>query len=81
MPELGFEAWYPVKSGIYFIDSSGKEIQYFDLSTSQIRRVYALEKPPVPFAGGLVVSVDETWLLYSQIDEISNDLMLVENWR
>ena len=56
------------------------EIQYFDLATSHIRRIYALQKRSLPVVGGLAISPDGTWLLYSQLDQISSDLMLIENW-
>jgi Tol biopolymer transport system component/DNA-binding winged helix-turn-helix (wHTH) protein len=81
LPPVDYEGWYPTQSGIYFIQNSGMGIQYFDLATSHIRRIYALQKDPLPVIGGLAISPDGTWLLYSQIDEISSDLMLVENWR
>jgi hypothetical protein len=34
-----------------------------------------------PVELGLSVSPDRKWILYSQIDERSSDLMLVENFR
>jgi hypothetical protein len=51
------------------------------LATSHIRRIYALQKRSLPVVGGLAISPDGTWLLYSQLDQISSDLMLIENWR
>jgi len=36
---------------------------------------------PVPFVQGLAVSPDERWFLYTQEDQRSSDIMLVENFR
>jgi Tol biopolymer transport system component/DNA-binding winged helix-turn-helix (wHTH) protein len=85
MPALrsdGFE-WWPSESGIYFYpDTSAKtELDFFDLRTSRIRRIYTFDKPPDVWQGGLSVSPDGKWLLYSRIDEAASDLMLVENFR
>ena len=52
-----------------------------DLRTSRIRRIYTFDKPPDAWGGGLSVSPDGKCLLYSQIDEVARDLMLVENFR
>lgn len=86
VPQLGSlgEAWSPFGSGIYFLrDNNGKaEIDFFDLSTQNMRRVFVLEKSPaVGWMGGLPVSSDGRWLLFSQQDEQSSDLMMIENWR
>jgi Tol biopolymer transport system component/DNA-binding winged helix-turn-helix (wHTH) protein len=86
MPQLGNlgEAWSPFRSGIYFLrENNGKaEIDFFDLSTHTVRRVFVLEKSLIlDWMGGLPVSNDGKWLLFSQVDEQSSDLMMIENWR
>jgi Tol biopolymer transport system component len=78
------EAWSPFRSGIYFLrENNGKaEIDFFDLSTHSVRRVFVLEKSLIlDWTGGLPVSSDGKWLLFSQVDEQSSDLMMIENWR
>ena len=85
MPALrsdGFE-WWPSESGIYFYLDTGikTELDFLDLRTSRIHRIYTFDKPPDAWGGGLSVSPDGKWLLYSQIDEAARDLMLVENFR
>ena len=84
MPPLnsnGYE-WWPLESGIYFYayKDGHVEIDFLDLSTSRIRRIYTPDKPPAPWFGGLSVSPDRRWLLYSRIEETTSDLMLVENF-
>ncbi len=83
MPALRFvDEWWPVGNGIYFIGDVGSKqaIEFLDLQTRKIRQLYTLEKPPEPWTSGLAVSPDGRWLLYSQIDEINSDLMLVDNF-
>jgi Tol biopolymer transport system component/DNA-binding winged helix-turn-helix (wHTH) protein len=84
MPPLssdGYE-WWPFKSGIYFYayKDGNAEIDLLDLPTSRVRRISTLDKPPAPWMGGLSVSPDGKWFLYSRIDETASDLMLVENF-
>jgi hypothetical protein len=43
--------------------------------------VTGLDRRPVPFLAGLAVSPDERWVLYTQEDQRSSDIMLVENFR
>jgi Tol biopolymer transport system component/DNA-binding winged helix-turn-helix (wHTH) protein len=79
MPPLrtnGYE-WWPFESGIYFYSykDGHAEIDFLDLGTSRIRRICTLDKPPAPWVGGLSVSPDAKWLLYSH-DEAASDLML-----
>ena len=85
MPELAYlgDEWFPFGSGIYFMNHSGAKtaIEFFDLKTEKVRRVYELEKPLPLWIGGMPVSSDGRWLLYPQIDEQSSNLMMVENWR
>jgi Tol biopolymer transport system component/DNA-binding winged helix-turn-helix (wHTH) protein len=84
MPPLnsdGYE-WWPFESGIYFYAHKGgnAEIDFLDLPSSRVRRISTLDKPPAPWLGGLSVSPDGKWFLYSRIDETASDLMLVENF-
>jgi hypothetical protein len=62
--------------GIYFI--SGPELRYFNFRTRTSRLIRKILKPP---DRGMAVSPDEHWLIYTQIDQIGDDLMLVENFR
>jgi Tol biopolymer transport system component len=53
-------------------------IQLLRLATGKIEVVATLDKD---LYYGLTVSPDGRWLLYSQVDQQSCDLMLVENFR
>ena len=62
--------------GIYFI--SGMELRYFNFGARTSKLIRKIPKPP---DRGLAVAPDEQWLLYTQIDQIGDDLILVENFR
>ena len=84
MPELNSwgDKWFPFGSGIYFMSHFGGKsaIEYFDLKTEKVRRVYELEKPAPGWIGAMAVSSDGRWMLFPQMDEQSSNLMLIENW-
>ncbi len=68
--------------GIYFIPRRGPtapaSIQFLSFADGQIKTIVAIAKPVFI---GLTVSPDGQSILYTQIDQESSDLMLVENVR
>jgi eukaryotic-like serine/threonine-protein kinase len=70
-----------VNEGIYFIprpDAAGRHsIRFFNFATKRIWSISTIGTPQ----GHLSVSPDGRWILYSQIDQMGSDLMLVENFR
>jgi Tol biopolymer transport system component/DNA-binding winged helix-turn-helix (wHTH) protein len=84
MPELNYlgDEWFPSGSGIYFMSHSGDKaaIEFFDMSTEKVHRVYDLEEPLPLWIGGMPVSSDGKWLLFPQVDQQSGNLMVIENW-
>jgi Tol biopolymer transport system component len=74
--------WVLASSGIYFIDRThtATSIAFFDFTAAKVTRRISLEKEPSLW-GGLALSPDGTWLAYSQIDQRTSDLMLVEGFR
>jgi hypothetical protein len=82
MPEIYGYPWTPFKSGIYFIGPHGGKvaIQFIDLGTKRVRVLHELDKGCPDYIGGIPVSSDGKWLLFPQQDEVSSDLMMVENW-
>jgi hypothetical protein len=55
-------------------------IAFFDVTT-HTTRVFDLENRPAREAPGLAVSPDKGTILYTQVDALSNDIILVENFR
>ena len=69
-----------VDKGIYFTPNghaSSFSIEFLDLQTNQIRRIAGFDRP---LGGGLDISPDSQWILYTQVDQLGGELRLVENF-
>jgi Tol biopolymer transport system component/DNA-binding winged helix-turn-helix (wHTH) protein len=74
--------WVVVENGIYYLDTTTKPgIAFFDITTHHITRVFDLENRPAREAPGLAVSPDKETILYTQLDALNSDIILVENFR
>jgi Tol biopolymer transport system component len=74
--------WAVVPQGIYFVAADApRAICYFDFATKQVRRIIDVDGDLNSRNGGLSVSPDGRWILYSQVDDVSSDVMLVEHFR
>ena len=74
--------WAVVENGIYYLDTTAKPgIVFLDVNTSHTTRVFDLENRPAREAPGLAVSPSKETILYTQLDALSRDIMLVENFR
>jgi Tol biopolymer transport system component/DNA-binding winged helix-turn-helix (wHTH) protein len=75
-----------LNEGIYFVPgqstASGSSIQFLDLATNKIRTVANFGKPlSSGDFGGLALSPDGRWILYTLFDQGGAELRLVENFR
>jgi len=70
------------RSGIYFIREAGSKAKqrliFFRFADGQMTTIAEMTRPVFM---GLAISPDERTILYSQIDHVSSELMLVENFR
>ena len=74
--------WAVVENGIYYLDTTTKPgINFFDTATHRITRVFDLENRPAREAPGLALSPDKRTILYTQLDALNSDIILVENFR
>ena len=82
-----WNSWTLTGDGVYFINlqPTGAKvkrlIRFFDIARRRAITVAELPSQPSWFAGGLTVSPDGKWFLYSQLDHIGSNIMLMENFR
>jgi eukaryotic-like serine/threonine-protein kinase len=74
-------SWAVLDRGIYFVNTRTtprQAIEFFNFATGQATRIVTLEKQA---GGGLTISPDGRWLLYTQVEPGGSDIMLIENFR
>jgi Tol biopolymer transport system component len=71
-----------VEEGLYFIpvpdSSASTSLQFLSFKTGKINKINEINKP---VSWGLAVSPDQRSFLWTQVDQASSDLVLVENFR
>jgi Tol biopolymer transport system component len=75
--------WLVTASGIYFLDGDPPRpgIHFLDFASGRTKRVADIPGRPEAWGGGLALSPDGRNLLFSQLDEIASDIMLIEGFR
>ncbi len=74
-----YGVWTVAPGGIYFVPSEApRSLRYFDFNTKVIRPIFDADKD---FGEGLSVSSDGRWLLYTQLEEENDNIMLVDPFR
>jgi serine/threonine protein kinase/Tol biopolymer transport system component len=71
--------WDLARNGIYFATGDTYTIQYFDFDTSRVTEL--LQRPASTLQMWLAVSPDEDWILYSEMQDPTSELVLAENFR
>jgi Tol biopolymer transport system component len=75
---VGWDSLSVTAKGAYFL-SDAKTLQLLDEKTGLIRTVARLEKHSV--ANGITVSADDAYLVFSEVSNSRQDIMLVEGFR
>jgi eukaryotic-like serine/threonine-protein kinase len=73
----GLDGWFSfgvTSSGVYFV--AKENLQFLDTATGKIRPLGLIRAD-----GGMCVSADDRYVVWSQVDQNTADLMLVENFR
>ena len=71
--------WAVVADGIYFTPSSNpRNICFYEFATQKTHVVFRVDKD---LSDGMSISPDGRYMMYSQIDEVAADIMLVNNFR
>jgi Tol biopolymer transport system component/DNA-binding winged helix-turn-helix (wHTH) protein len=79
------DLWALTGQGISFFDtgdSTGRALKFYSFSTGKVTFLRGFSKNTRAVGGTtLTVSPDGRWILYTQLDQSSSNLMLVENFR
>jgi Tol biopolymer transport system component/DNA-binding winged helix-turn-helix (wHTH) protein len=74
--------WALVEKGIYYIDTSAKPaIAFLNFANGQVTRLLEFETRPAREATGLAASPDGRTILYTQLDALTRDIVVVDNFR
>jgi Tol biopolymer transport system component/DNA-binding winged helix-turn-helix (wHTH) protein len=77
-PLASYESWTVTHSGIYFFPAGApNRLSYFDFATKKVRPLLTTKGTFF----GISVSPDDHYLLYTRMDDIHGDVMLVDNFR
>jgi len=78
-PRLGYWGyWSLTPEGVYYLRNNA--IEFKNATSGAVTRVLQLDHTPPPFAG-ITVSRNSTWLLFTDITEVSSNITLVENFK
>jgi Tol biopolymer transport system component/tRNA A-37 threonylcarbamoyl transferase component Bud32 len=69
--------WHVTAEGTYFLSSVANAYEFSSFATHRVTQIPMPEYAPI----SLAASPDGRWILYSAIDQITNKIMLVENFR
>jgi Tol biopolymer transport system component/serine/threonine protein kinase len=79
--KIEWSHWRVLENGICFLDSGAMpEIALFDFATRQVKQIGIVERAK-GFWGGLAISPDGQWMLFTRVDQVDSEIMLVENFR
>jgi serine/threonine protein kinase/Tol biopolymer transport system component len=78
LPRVAHWSYFAIAAKAIYFSPDGKTIQRLELSGGRISTLATVEKS---FGAGLCVSPDETFVVWSQVDRNSVELMLVEGFR
>jgi hypothetical protein len=72
--------WALSPGGIYFVSAEQptRSVRYFEFASKQIRSIFKVDHD---FGTGLSLSPDGRWMIYSQVDDVGSDIMLVDHFR
>ena len=83
-PDVGYWGYWAVaQNGIYFVNTDTRPyaLEFFDSAARRTVHIASLARAPIAWDSGLALSPDEQTLLYVQEDQVSSDIVLVENFR
>jgi hypothetical protein len=70
--------WHLTQNGIYFVPKEApRTMRFFEFTTHKVKDVFTLDKD---FADGISISPDGRYMLYSQVDEVNADIMVMDKY-
>ena len=79
-----FSWWAIAADGIYFVDASTTPalVKFFDFATQRRKAITSVDFGyGYPVGPSFDLSTDGQWILFTRVDEVNSDIMLVENFR
>ena len=74
--------WAVAEKGIYYLDTTAKPaIAFFDFTSRQVTRIVEFQNRPAREVTGLAASPDARTILYTQLDALTRDIVLVDNFQ
>ncbi len=77
--------WALGKTGLYYVDfsqqSGPRVIRRLDLITGKTTDIVPLRSLPVQYDSGMSVAPDESWLVWSQLDQAGSDIYVIDGFR
>lgn len=75
--------WDVVSDGIFYVDAAGPNgtIAFFSFEKKQSTPVVSMRGGPDPWFGGMTVSPDRKWIVFSQHEYSSSEIILADNFR
>jgi hypothetical protein len=71
--------WAAVADGIYFSpQDNARSVNFYNFATKHTQKLFLVDKD---LDGGMSISRDGRYMLYSQIDESNAGIMLVDHFR
>jgi Tol biopolymer transport system component len=79
-----FAFWKLAVDGIYFVDPSVAPagIRFFDFATQREKTISSVDLGySIPGPQSFDISADGQWILFTRVDQVDSDIMLVENFQ
>jgi Tol biopolymer transport system component len=75
--------WEVVSDGIFYVDVGGSNatISFYSFTTQQRTSVVSMGGAPDPWFGGMSVSPNRQWIVFSRHEYSSSEIILAENFR
>ena len=81
---ISWGAWIITGKGIFFVKNDTTEqskIYFYNFKNREIKQILETPKTIYTSSGTLAVSPDGRYLLFTQYDRVTSDIMLIQNFQ